>query len=84
MTGESTHLVGEQGLKYHGVRFRTTGYRQLIEVHLLFPQSTPLKDAHRLATEVEVRLPTELTMPAEVITHLESEEDHQEVHSKKH
>lgn len=77
-------ICSELGMKYHGVRFRTTGYRQLIEVHLLFPRATPVGDAHKLATTVEERLPAELTMPAEVVTHLESEEDHENVHSREH
>ncbi|MGD0911257.1 MAG: cation diffusion facilitator family transporter, partial [Terracidiphilus sp.] len=38
------------GVQYHGVRFRTTGYRQIIEVHLLFPHSMAVGEAHRLAT----------------------------------
>jgi cation diffusion facilitator family transporter len=74
----------EIGVNYHAVRFRTTGYRQLIEVHLLFPRDTPLGEAHRLATTVEQRLPRELAVPAEVITHLESEEDHEQVHANQH
>jgi cation diffusion facilitator family transporter len=77
-------ICTELGMKYHGVRFRTTGYRQLIEVHLLFPRDTAVGDAHRLATKLEDRLPAELSRPAEVITHLESEEDHEEVHAHKH
>ena len=77
-------ICSELGVGYHGVRFRTTGYRQLIEVHLLFPRDTPVGDAHRLATALEERLPGELTMPAEVITHLESREDHAEVHHREH
>lgn len=72
------------GLHYHGVRFRTTGYRQLIEVHLLFPHATPVGEAHRLATILEERLPRELSVPAEVITHLESLEDHGDVHGREH
>lgn len=72
------------GITYHGVRFRTTGYRQIIEVHLLFPHMTPVGEAHRLATILEEQLPRELGIPAEVITHLESLEDHAEVHSEEH
>lgn len=72
------------GLHYHGVRFRTTGCRQIIEVHLLFPQATPVGEAHRLATLLEERLPVELARPAEVVTHLESLEDHAEIHSQQH
>ena len=74
----------ELGIHYHGVRFRTTGYRQIIEVHLLFPHLTPVGEAHRLATILEERLPLEIKMPAEVITHLESLDDHADVHSEQH
>ena len=77
-------ICGDLGMHYHGVRYRTTGYRQLIEVHLLFPHATTVGEAHRLATALEERLPKELDTPAEVITHLESLEDHEDVHSMEH
>jgi cation diffusion facilitator family transporter len=77
-------ICDELGINYHGVRFRTTGYRQIIEVHLLFPHSTPVGEAHRLATMLEEQLPRELGTPAEIITHLESLEDHSDVHSEQH
>jgi cation diffusion facilitator family transporter len=77
-------LCDELGLQYHGVRFRTTGYRQIIEVHLLFPHLMGVGEAHRLATLLEERLAVDLEMPAEVTTHLESLEDHSEVHHVQH
>ena len=77
-------ICSELAIQYHGVRFRTTGYRQIIEVHLLFPHLTSVREAHRLATILEERLPAELGMPAEVMTHLESLEDHADVHSEQH
>jgi len=77
-------ICSELAIQYHGVRFRTTGYRQIVEVHLLFPQVTSVSEAHRLATILEERLPAELGMPAEVVTHLESLEDHADVHHKEH
>lgn len=77
-------ICSDLAIQYHGVRFRTTGYRQLIEVHLLFPRLTSVSEAHRLATLLEERLPTDLGMPAEVITHLECVEDHADVHSEEH
>lgn len=77
-------ICGELAVQYHGVRFRTTGYRQIIEVHLLFPRETSVSAAHRLATTLEERLPNELGMPAEVITHLECLEDHADVHHEEH
>src|SRR5271167_2478754 len=82
--GKLDAICSELGLQYHGVRYRTTGYRQIIEVHLLFPRLTSVSEAHRLATILEERLPAELGMPAEVITHLESVEDHAAVHAKEH
>lgn len=77
-------ICEELGLQYHGVRFRTTGYRQIIEVHLLFPHTMVVGEAHRLATMLEERLTIDLEVPAEVTTHLESLEDHSEVHHKQH
>ncbi len=77
-------ICEELGISYHGVRFRTTGYRHIVEVHLLFPHMTPVGEAHRLATILEERLPKELGSPAEIITHLESLEDHSHVHSEEH
>ena len=77
-------ICSELSIQYHGVRFRTTGYRQIIEVHLLFPHLTSVSEAHRLATVLEERLPAELGMPAEVMTHLESLEDHADVHREQH
>ena len=77
-------ICSELDVQYHGVRFRTTGYRQIIEVHLLFPRLTSVSDAHALATTIEERLPAELGMPAEIITHLEALEDHAEVHRREH
>jgi divalent metal cation (Fe/Co/Zn/Cd) transporter len=61
-----------------------TGYRQIVEVHLLFAHLTPLGEAHRLATILEERLPKQLGTPAEIIAHLESFEDHSDVHSEAH
>ena len=77
-------ICSELTIQYHGVRFRTTGYRQIIEVHLLFPRVTSVSDAHRLATTLEERLPSELGIPAEITTHLECLEDHAEVHHEQH
>ena len=77
-------ICSDLKIQYHGVRFRTTGYRQIIEVHLLFPRLTSVSKAHRLATILEERLVDELGMPAEVSTHLEALEDHADVHHHEH
>ena len=77
-------ICSQLGVHYHGVRFGATGYRQILEVRLLFPQAMGVGEAHRLATLIEERLPLELGTPSEVITHLESLEDHEDVHSTEH
>jgi hypothetical protein len=60
------------------VRFRTTEYRQIIEVHRLFPSLTSVSEAHSLTPEES--LAAELGTPAELLPHLESLEDNGEVH----
>ncbi len=77
-------LCREHGVEYHGLRFRTTGSRVRIEAHLLFRQEMPVGEAHNVATQIEERLSGMLGVPAEVITHLESLEDHQRVHREVH
>jgi divalent metal cation (Fe/Co/Zn/Cd) transporter len=73
-------ICHDLGVRYHGMRFRHTGGRVLIEVHLLFSYAESLGEAHRLATELEARLESVLDMPSEVVTHLEAAEDHASVH----
>jgi cation diffusion facilitator family transporter len=70
----------ELGIRYHGLRFRSTGYRTMVNVHLLFPFDMPLGEAHRLATRVEDTVTARLDFPAEISTHLEALEDHAAVH----
>jgi len=77
-------LSAELNVGYHGVRFRHTGYRLQIELHLLLPFQTQLGDAHEIATKVERGLKEALEQPAEVVTHLESLEDHGQVHESSH
>lgn len=77
-------LCRELGLEYHGLRFRSSGYRLMVEAHLLFPHEMTVGEAHRRATEFEEKLPSLLGFPAAVITHLESAEDHHAVHSEAH
>jgi cation diffusion facilitator family transporter len=73
-------LTRELGVAYHEMRFRHTGHRVLVELHLLFPYGTPVGEAHRLATAVEEQLPARLPFDTAVATHLEAFEDHAEVH----
>ncbi len=76
LRGQLDVICSELGIQYHGVRFRHTGARVLVNVHLLFPASTTIGEAHRAATELEERLKAASGQPLEVDTHLESIEDH--------
>lgn len=76
-----TEATADAGIQFHCLRHRHTGSRTWVEFHLLFPQDTKLNDAHRMATEVEDRVRQEFGMRAEVLTHLETSEDHEQVHS---
>lgn len=71
-------------VQYHGLRFRDTGLRLMVEVHLLFPYGTPVGEAHRLATHLEQELPAMAGRDVELVTHLESLEDHGQVHGVEH
>jgi cation diffusion facilitator family transporter len=77
-------VCSKLNIRYREMRFRNTGYRQIIEVHLLFPDGTSIGEAHRLATILEERLPKELPMPVEVLTHLEPQSDQPHVHREQH
>jgi cation diffusion facilitator family transporter len=77
-------MTSEAGVQFHGLRQRNAGNTVWVEFHLLFPKGTLLDSAHALATRIEERLQQELDVKAEVISHLETLEDHQEVHSQEH
>ncbi len=82
--GQLDEICAALSLQYHGVRFRNTGHRIIVEIHLLFPFGTAVGDAHRQATVLEERLKEKLGTPSEVVTHLESLEDHGEIHHEPH
>jgi cation diffusion facilitator family transporter len=77
-------LCGREQVEYHGLRFRDTGVRFIVEVHLLFPYDTSLGAAHEIATRLEEELPLRVGQQLELVTHLEALEDHSSVHSRGH
>jgi cation diffusion facilitator family transporter len=72
------------GLEYHQLRYRESGNVLWLEFHLLFPKNTLLEDSHKIATEMEMKLKTELNANVNVITHLEPLEIHDEIHNESH
>ncbi len=68
-------------IDYHDVRHRSLGDAYWVDVHLLFPESTPVGEAHRIATSIEDAIGPALSPPGHVTTHLEALEDHHVVHA---
>lgn len=60
------------GCSYHRLRLRTSGTVVHIDYHLTLPDSTPLIEAHALATRLEEEVRACIDLPSEVFTHLES------------
>lgn len=77
-------LTDELGLQYHGLRHRSTGNKIWAEVHLLFPVTTALASAHAKATRIEEELERQWAGRIELLTHLETVEDHESIHSHSH
>jgi len=77
-------MTREAGVEFHGLRHRNAGSTNWVEFHLLFPKDTSLESAHALATRIEERIQQDSTMRTEVISHLETLVDHQQVHSRGH
>lgn len=70
----------KHGLSYHELRHRNIGDAHWVEVHFLFPEGVSLTEAHRTATLVEQVVEKSLHPRAHVISHLESQADHDLLH----
>jgi cation diffusion facilitator family transporter len=73
--------TAKHNIRHHNLRHRNLGSTYWIEVHLLFPESTTIGEAHRVATEIENVVAARLEPRAYVTTHLEAIEDHDDVHA---
>jgi cation diffusion facilitator family transporter len=70
----------KHGLKFHALRHRDAGEMHYVEVHLLFDDDIMLRDAHRIATEIETAVQNSVANPVLITTHLECQGDHDELH----
>ena len=73
-------VAGELGIEAHRMRFRDTGQHIILSVHLVFADEISVGEAHRRATEFELKLEAVAGVQMEVITHLEAAGDHDELH----
>jgi cation diffusion facilitator family transporter len=72
--------AAQRSISYHALRHRSVGDAHWVEVHFLFPEGTPLRDAHRMATAIEQIVERALLPRAHVTSHLECEADHDALH----
>ena len=82
LTGILATETARYGIEFHGLRHRNLGVAHRVEVHLLFPEQTPVGEAHRIATAVEDKITAALEPGSQVVTHLEAIEDHQKIHGQ--
>lgn len=75
-----TRETEKHGVIYHNVLHRNMGHTHWVDIHLLFPDHTTVRDAHRLATRIERRLEEAIEPNAIVTSHLEPVEDHEDIH----
>ncbi|OGO29566.1 MAG: transporter [Chloroflexi bacterium RBG_16_54_18] len=63
-----------QGVRYHALRSRQAAARKFLVVHLLVPGEWPVRQAHRLAEQVEIDVSK--TVPnSNIVTHIEPVDD---------
>lgn len=72
--------VARLNVRYHELRHRMVGDTVWTEMHLLFPDETPLRIAHAQATEIEDAIERRMGPKVRVITHLEPQTDHERIH----
>lgn len=71
-----------RGLSFHALRHRNAGDLHHVDVHLLFPDDILLRDAHRLATEIERAVAAAVGARLQITTHLETAGDHDHIHPR--
>ncbi len=63
-----------QGVRYHALRSRQAAARKFMVVHLLVPGEWSVRQAHRLAEQVEIEV-CETVPNSNIVTHLEPVDD---------
>lgn len=75
--------LSKYDVHFHALKHRRAGRTIWVDVHLLFPDETPLWLAHAQATEIEDAIEAKLGPEARVSTHLEPAHDHARVHGER-
>ena len=74
--------TSKRDLRYHELRYRSTGTAVWVDFHLLFPKGSFIEDAHWKATEIEAAIKSSLATPVTIVSHLEPIEGHDQTHQQ--
>jgi cation diffusion facilitator family transporter len=77
---ELARATAVHGITFHALRHRDSGSVHWVDVHLLFPHDISLREAHRIATEIETQVRSAVPKRVVITTHLECADDHDELH----
>ncbi len=69
-----------RGVTFHALRHRNAGQVHYVDVHFLFPDDITLREAHRIATDIERAVIQCTEQKVHITTHLECVGDHDELH----
>ncbi len=75
-----TDECGKRGVDFHELKHRNAGQTTWVEAHLLFPDETRVRTAHRQATEIERAVSDALGANVILTTHIEPRVDHDRIH----
>lgn len=86
LQNQLTQLISQEtaplNIQFHHLKHRMSGYKVYVEFHLLFPDDISLKDAHDSASKIESKIKNALARPSEIVTHLETQQQHDAIHAK--
>lgn len=72
--------TAQRGVTFHALRHRNAGHVHYVDVHFLFPDDISLREAHRIATQIESAVQHSVSHQVHLTTHLECAGDHEELH----
>jgi cation diffusion facilitator family transporter len=72
--------TASRGVTFHALRHRNAGKVHYVDVHFLFPDDIALREAHRIATDIERAVIKATEQAVHITTHLECVGDHDELH----
>lgn len=72
--------TAKHAVSFHALRHRDAGSIHWVDVHFLFKGDISLREAHRIATQIERAVHRSVDKQVVITSHLECEDDHEELH----